>query len=66
MSTAHTSLAPRKSQATKIVRKMDLQEVVLLEGSLSAESTDEKVIISALNNIGLNIPVLPNEYLHAL
>lgn len=61
-----TSLAPGKSQVAKLVRSLDLRTIVLLEGSLSAESVDDKVIVSTLNNIGLNIATLPNEYLHVL
>lgn len=45
---------------------MDLRTVSLLEGSLSAESTDENIIISTIKNIGLNVAALPNEFLHAL
>lgn len=45
---------------------MELQTIALLEGSLSAKSDDDKIIISTLKNIDLNIATLPNEFLHAL
>jgi len=66
VSATQTSLAPGISQATRMVRSVDLQAVMLREGSLSVESTNDKVIMSTLKNIGLNLVVLPNEYLHIL
>lgn len=45
---------------------MGLRTVTLPEGSLSVESANDKIIISTLKNIGLNIAMLPNEYLHVL
>lgn len=60
------SLTLGTSQATVMVRLVDLRAIVLLVGSLCMESVDDKVIVSTLNNIGLNLTVLPNEYLHML
>lgn len=45
---------------------MELRIVSLPEGSLSTESFDDKIIISTLRNISLNIVVLHNEFIHAL
>ena len=33
---------------------------------MSAESADDKIIISTLKNIGLNIAALPNEFLNVV
>lgn len=49
-----------------MVKSVDLRVVALLEGSLSVESNDDKVIVSTLKNIGLNLAALPNKYLHTL
>lgn len=49
-----------------MVRSVDLRAVALPEGSLSAESADDKVIVSTLKNNGLNLATLPKEYLHTL
>lgn len=59
-------MAPRTSQVAEMVKSIDLWAVALLEGSLSAEATDDRVIIISLKNIGLNLTTLPNEYLHML
>jgi len=45
---------------------MDIRTVMLPEGSLSIKSVDDKIIVSTLKNIDLNIAMLLNEYLHAL
>lgn len=66
VSTIQTSLAPRINQDAKMVRSIDLRVVMLLEDSLSMELVDDKVIMSNLKNIGLNLIVLPNKYLHTL
>lgn len=66
VSTAQTSLGPRTGQATKMVRSTDLQAVTLPKGSQSTKSADDKVIVSTLKNIVLNLTALPNEYLHML
>jgi len=49
-----------------MVRSLDLWAIMLLDGSLSMEEADDKVVISFLRNISLNLTVLPNEYLHTL
>lgn len=66
ISGAQTSLAPGKSQAVELVRIVDLKIVMLPKGSLSIELVDDKIIVSTLKNIDLNIAMLPNEYLHVL
>jgi len=45
---------------------MDLRSIVLLEGSLHVKSADERVILSTLKDVALNIATLPNEFLHGL
>ena len=66
MGTAQTSLALGTSQAVKLVKTVDLRTIALPEGSLSADSVDDKVIMSTLKNISLHLLPLPNEYLHTL
>jgi len=66
VSTRQTSLVLGTSQYAGLVRTVDIRTVALPEGSLSAESVDDKIIVSTLKNIGLNITVLLNEYLHTL
>jgi len=66
VSATQMTLALGTCQVAKLVRTMDLRIIALPEGSLSAESTDDKIIISTLKNISLNIAALPNEFLHAL
>jgi len=59
-------LAPGTTQAVEMVRSLDLQEIALVDGALSAEVVVDKAIVSSLKNIGLNLAVLPNEFLHTL
>lgn len=49
-----------------MVQSLDLQAVMLPDGSLSMEEVDDKFIVSSLKNIELNLATLPNEYLHML
>jgi len=66
VNTAQTSLAPGTSQAVEMVYSVDLRSVMLPEGSLSTEVADDKIIVSSLKNIDLNLTMLPNKYLHTL
>lgn len=66
VSASQTSLASGTSQATEMVRSLDLQVFTLLEGSLSMEEIYDKVIVGSLKNIRLNLDALHNEYLHTL
>lgn len=59
-------MAPGTTQAVEMVRSLDLQEIALVDGALSAEVVVDKAIVSSLKNIGLNLAVLPNEFLHTL
>lgn len=59
-------LAPGTSHATELVRIVDLRTIALRKGSLSVESPHDKIIITTLKKIVLNIVSLPNEFLHAL
>ena len=65
-STEQVSLAPGTSQATELVRTLGLRTIAFLDGSLRVESTNDRIILITLKNIGLNIAMLPNEILHAL
>jgi len=60
------NLAPGTIQAAELIQTLDLRIIALPEGSLSIESDDEKIMISTLKNIGLNIGKIPNEFLHSL
>lgn len=53
-------LALRTSQATELVRTLDLRTITLVDGSLHAESVDDRIILSTIKNIALNIAVLFN------
>lgn len=59
------SMAPMISQVAMLVITMDLRIYVLLQQPLNTKSTEDKIIISTLNNIDLNITVLSNGFLHA-
>lgn len=45
---------------------MDLWAVALPDGALSVEAKDDKAIVSTLGNVGLNLAMLPGEFLHTL
>ena len=49
-----------------MVRSMDLREVALYDGALSAEVATDKAIFSSLKNIGLNLAALPNDFIHTM
>jgi len=65
-SAEQASLAPATSQAAELVRTLDLRTISLLEGSLHVESSDDRIILSTLKIIGMNIEALPNEILHVM
>jgi len=60
------NLTPETSQATKLVRILELRNISLPDGSMRTESIDDHIILSTFKNIGLNIAVLYNETLHVL
>ena len=45
---------------------MDLEADMLPDGALSMEVNADKATVSALRNIGLNLVMLPSEFLHTL
>jgi len=49
-----------------MVWSLDLQAVALSDGDLSMEAAVDKAIVNSLKNIGLNLIVLPREFLHTL
>ena len=49
-----------------MVQSLDLQAIVLPDGSLSMEAVDDKVILCSLKNIVLNLAALPSEFHHML
>jgi len=66
VSTDQASLALGTSQATELVRTLDLQTIAFPYGSLHTETIDYRIILSTIKNIGLNIVALSNKTLHAL
>lgn len=66
VSMEQASLAPRMSQATDLVRTLDLRTITFPYGSLCVDFIDDIIILSTIKNIGLNIAALSNKTLHAL
>lgn len=66
MSATQTNLAPGTSQAVELVQIAEIRSVALSEGAPCMELVDGRFILSTLNDVALNIVVLPNEFLHAL
>lgn len=66
VSAPHTRLAPGTNHTIDMVQSLHLQAVALPNASLGTEAADDKVIISSLNNVGLNLTMLPNGFLHTL
>lgn len=65
-SAEQANLASRTHQVVELVRALDLCTITLSEGSLHAETTDDRIVLNTIQNIVLNIAVLSNDTLHAL
>jgi len=54
------------SQATELVRTLDLRTILFPDGSIRVESAEDHIILITIKDLGLNIEALSNETLHAL
>lgn len=64
--TISTSLAIDTSEAAEMLRVKASSVIVLPNGALTTENEVNRPTVSALEGVGLNLPVLPHEVHHLL
>lgn len=64
--TTSTNLTIVTSEATWMLHARDSRVIMLLEGALTTKIEADRLTVSTLKEVGLNLAVLPGEALHLL